>query len=161
MASRVAGWTIIELLIALSVMLLVIGLTVNTVNFGDRKSRDIATTLMNAFVATEVASNNYLLEKGDRPTGLSDSTFVPTYLFTPKQPDGFNAYTLANTSSNYYVCATTTAVVVANEFAYKALEEVRNRVSTDKYFVNPTCGATTNLAPTGSTTMSGTYWLTR
>lgn len=156
-----SGFTVIELLVALSVLIFIIAISVSAFNFGDRATKNTATDLLNSFTAIETAVNNYQLDKGAYPSGMSDSTFVPTYLFTPRPPDSFNAYALANTSGSYYICATTSAAVGALDTGYKALDTVASKLSTDKFFVNNVCGATTSLAPTGSTAMSGTYWLNR
>lgn len=158
---RQVGFTAVELLITLSVLLFVIGISVSAINYGDRATKNTATDVLNALTAIETAFNTYQLDKGAFPSGMADSTFVPSYIFTPKPADGFDAYSLANSSGKYYICATTSGAATAADVPYKALTTIASKVSVDKFFVSNICGATSAVAPTGSSAMSGTYWLNR
>lgn len=174
------GFTIVELLIALSILGLVLSLTISAVNWKDRKATDLATELMGHFTSMELAVSLYNNNTNTYPASLADANFVPSYLFPPKAPQGFDrtfstdGYYLGQqtgqaTSSNngYFICAMVT-VDNSSDARFVALTKVKEKTPTGKFFYNTT-NCTTNgsaplsdiAAPSGTTTIYLAYWLTR
>lgn len=175
------GFTVIELLIAITLLGLVIALTISAVNWKSSKAADIATKLGADFTSIEMAFSLYQNNTGSYPTGLSDTNFVPAYLFPPKGDSTVvdttwqqNGYYLgqqtgqATPNNGYFVC-TKLGVANSSDVRYIALATNMNGQSPSSkfYFNTSDCSsnggaATTNMsAPSGATTIYAVYWLTR
>lgn len=179
------GFTIIELLIALSILGLVLSLTISAVNWKDRRATDLSTELMGHFTSIELAASLYNNNTNTYPASLADASFVPSYLFPPKAPQGFDrafgnatgggGYHLGQqtgqttTSNNgYFICAKVT-VDNSSDARFVALQKVKEKTPTGKFFYNSTNDCTTTglaplsdmAAPSGTTTIYLAYWLTR
>lgn len=167
------GFTLIEILIAVTLLSVATALLLGTVNYQDRAARNTADKITTDFGAIEAAFNNFYADKSGYPTGLGDVTFVPLYLFVPKAPStydgtyGTNGYNLglrtgqASPNNGYYLCAKA-SVTGAADTNWLATTYIGQRLSPNKYFVNTSCPATTNMAaPGGAATIYLTIWLTR
>lgn len=174
------GFTVVELLIALSILGLVLSLTISAVNWKDRKATDLATELMGHFTSMELAVSLFYNNTNGYPTGLDDASLVPSYLFSPKAPVGFNrtfgtdGYYLgqqtgmATASDNgHYLCASVD-VTDGNDAKFVALTMVKEKTPTGKFFYN-TADCTVNgqvplsymADPVAPATIYLAYWLTR
>jgi len=167
------GFTMVELLFSLTLIAFVIGLSVSAVNFKSRSADNTETELVGAFSSIEAATQNYLHDKSSYPTGLTDASFVPVYLFPPRAPSvfdrtyGVSGFSMArqtgqaSPNNGYYVCAKV-SVDNATDYKFEAIKQVAARVSVNKFFYNTACPALTNAAdPAGATTLYPTYWITR
>lgn len=179
------GFTIIELLIALSILGLVLSLTISNVNWKDRKAADMSTELMGHLTSMELAVSLYFNNTNGYPTGLGDTAFVPSYLFAPRAPVGFDrtfgvgGYYLgqqtvdATTSNNgHYICGSVTLTTGATDARYVALTKVAEKTPTGKFYYAPTSATVDCLtdgkvplaigaAPAATDTIHYVYWLTR
>lgn len=168
------GFTLVEIMLALTLVTLASVLLMGVVNYSDRTARNNASQITTAFAAIESAVNRYWNDKnGVYPTGLTDSTFVPTYLFIPALPASFDATYgtngfyfgqqtgQASPNNGYYVCARAN-VTGASDPNWLTAGFIGNYLSAQKYFYNTSCPATSNMgAPAGATTVLYTMWLTR
>lgn len=167
------GFTLVEILVSLSLMAFAISLTVNAMNFSSRAADNIESELISSFSSIEASTQNYFNDKSAYPTGLADATFVPVYLFVPMAPSSYDrAYGVSgfymakrtgqsSPNNGYYICTKVT-VDNASDYRFIAMKQVSSRLSASKYFYNSTCPAITNAAdPTIATTLYPTYWITR
>ena len=167
------GFTLVELLVSLTVIAIMIALSVNVINYSTSQTNNISNELLAKYGEIESAFNTYMTEKGTTPTGLADSTFVPTYLFTPISIKGFDSsygttgfslgQSTGKTSPNngWYVC---TKVVVedSSDVKYSAVVKAASQLSAQKFFYNTSCPSLSNMAePSGSATVYPTYWIMR
>lgn len=167
------GFSLLELVLTITLMSLAIAITASIVNFNSTTVTTTCDDLMNSLTSIESAALNYSSDKSIMPSSLTDTAFVPTYLFPPKAPKTFDAsygtsgYYLAQqtgqTSPNngYYVCARAT-VTSSTDTAFAGILAASEKMSAAKFFYNTTCPATSNMAtPSSSTTVYTTYWFTR
>jgi prepilin-type N-terminal cleavage/methylation domain-containing protein len=167
------GFTLIEILIAMTLLSLLVAVSISALNYNNNVVAGIANDLMSKLSDIESGFNMYVNEKNIPPTGLSDTTFAPTYIFAPVAPQGFdatygtNGFNLAQrtgqTSPNngWYVCAKV-AVSDATDLKYLAIKQVASKVSPQKYFYNTSCPATTNMTdPVAAATVYSSYWISR
>ncbi len=161
------GFTMLEVLVVMIMLSAVIALMVGILGAGsgNRQAESAAMKLLNDFSNIEMAFNNYKQEKNAVPTGLTDATFVPVYLFPPKADSGFDrpiatgwvdGYLLGSSASGTYVCA---QAAYTDTIAATATE-LKKKTSSMKVITNASCGSTTDAMPT-SGTVSFTYWINR
>lgn len=169
------AFTLLEIIVVMVLIGLSTALVISNLNLGKNASDAAAANLQTSFAAIESAFLNYNSDKMQYPNtttnGLTDATFVPGYLFAPQVPAGFDetyghkgyllkGVTLAALNQNgYYICAKKPAGT-ATDPAMRALESLTKHLSSDKYFYNSACPATTNSAP-GAGVMYATYWINR
>lgn len=171
--SSKSGFTLIEILIAMTLLSVMVAITVTAVNYSSNVSAATSGQLMAEFNDIESAFNQYMSEKNAAPSGLGDSTFAPTYLFVPQVPNGFdNTYGTtgfnlaqatgqASPNNGWYIC-TKVAVTGAADNNYIAIKKIASQLSTQKFFYNTSCPATTNMAdPSGAATVYTSYWIMR
>lgn len=83
------GFTMIELVVAMTLLALGVALSVSAINYGDRAKNDVANELMSKFTTIEGAFNLYYADKSTYPAtgtgkqGFNDTAFVPIYLYPP------------------------------------------------------------------------------
>jgi len=162
------GFTMLEVLVVMIMLSAVIALMVGILGTGsaNRQAESASMKLLNDFSNIEMAFNNYKQEKNALPSGLADSTFVPTYLFPPKVDTGFakpsdtgwvDGYNLTTSSSaGNYICAQADFTDSISATA----TELKKKVSSMKVITAPACGATVDAMP-ASGTVSFTYWINR
>lgn len=161
------GFTMLEVLVVMIMLSAVIALMVGILGAGNgnRQAESASMKLLNDFSNIEMAFNNYKQEKNAVPTGLTDATFVPTYLFPPKADTdkgfinpagGTDGYLLTTSSTSNYICAQAT---YSDTIAATATE-LKKKVSSMKVITAAACGATADAMPT-SGTVSFTYWINR
>lgn len=167
------GFTLVELMVVITLIAFVVAISVNYTNYDDRAARNNASKLIADFTTVEGNVGVYQAEKGIYPTGLTDASFVPSYLFVPIPPTswdvsyGTSGYFLAQRTgqaapnNGYYVCAKTT-ITGATDTNWLAMGYVAEKLSSNKFFYNTSCPATVNMgAPGGAVTLYATYWITR
>lgn len=167
------GFTLIEVLVAVTLMSTLVIISASYLNFTTAIVASQSTRLLAAFTEIETDFNRYFSEKNATPTGLTDSTFVPVYLFVPVAPDGFDitygvtGFTLTQITgqtspNNGWVICSKIAVTGSTDTNYSAVKKVATQVSAQKYFYNTSCGATSNMAdPSGAATVYPNYWILR
>jgi prepilin-type N-terminal cleavage/methylation domain-containing protein len=179
------GFTVIELLIALSILGLVLSLTISAVNWKDRKATDISTELMGHFTSMELAVSLYHNNTSAYPVSLADANFVPSYLFPPKAPVSFDrafgnatgggGYYLGQQTTGiakgYFLCAHVTGIADSSDAKFIALTMVKEKTPTGKFFYNTgicttdgSAEAAADIAPASvspTTDIYLVYWLTR
>ena len=164
--SRDKGFTLVEIMVALALLGMAVGIMINAFNMKDATSANIATRVMNDMNSIEMAFNNYLSDKGEYPdcatNGLADTNFAPAYIFPPKPPTGFS-YLLKKTTTQYYICGTI-AVSGATDPDFLALKtNIPLHAPIGKFFYNTSaCPFTANMAdPAGAATVNFTYYFIR
>lgn len=158
------GFTLVEMLVALTLLAGVIAILVSSLNLKNSSANNIASKVMSDMNAIEIGFTNYAQDKNTYPSGLTDATFVPSYLFPPSPPENFGAYSLASSGSSYYICGSV-SVAGANDNSYLALKNYVNvKAPQSKFYYNTTaCPQTASMAsdPSGAATINFTYYLTR
>ena len=167
------GFTLIEILIAMTIMTVLISLSVAAINYNSNIVNNTANELLSKVSDIEAAFNQYVADKNNPPTGLTDATFTPTYLFTPLAPTGYDqtygtsGFTLAQRTgqaspdNGWYVCAKVT-VPNSGDPKFQALKKIATMVSPQKFFYNTSCPATTTMAdPAAAATIYPVYWIMR
>lgn len=167
------GFTLIEILIAMTIMTILISLSVASINYNSNVINNTSNELLSKMGDIEAAYNQYMADKNSPPSGLSDSSFTPAYLFTPVAPTGYdtsygtNGFTLAqrtgqaSPNNGWYVCAKTTVSGIEDP-KYQAMKKIAALVSPQKYFYNTSCPATSNMAdPSAAATVYSNYWIMR
>ena len=158
------GFTLVEMLVALTLLAGVVAILVSSLNLKNSNANNIASKVLSDMNAIEIGFTNYAQEKNAYPSGLSDVTFVPSYLFPPAPPVNFGAYTLANAGSSYYICGSV-SITGDNDNSYLAIKNYMNvKAPQSKFYFNTTaCPHTTSMAtdPSGAATINFTYYLTR
>lgn len=161
------GFTMLEVLVVMIMLSAVIALMVGILGpgTGNRLAESSSMKLLNDFSNIEMAFNNFKQEKAAIPSGLTDTTFVPTYLFPPKVDSGFSTptdtgwvdgYLLTTSSTSNYICAQATVTEGITAMA----TELKKKVSSMKVITAATCGLTTDAMPTTGT-VAFTYWINR
>jgi len=161
------GFTMLEVLVVMIMLSAVIALMVGILGAGsgNRQAESASMKLLNDFSNIEMAFNNYKQEKNALPSGLTDTTFAPTYLFPPKVDAGFakpsdtgwvDGYKLTTSSTNNYICAQ----AAFTDSISATATELKKKVSSMKVITAAACGATADVMPT-SGTVSFTYWISR
>lgn len=171
--SRSKGFTLVEILVCMTILAIMISLMFGIVNYSNQTVNNNAAKVTNDFGAIEAAFVNYFSVKGTYPASLTDATFVPIYLFTPKAPTSFdttygtNGYFLASQTgqaspnNGYYICAKLTAASSSDPL-WLTLTTIGQTLSAQKFFYNTACPATSNMAaPSSATVIYPTIWLTR
>jgi len=135
-------------------------ITVNYVNPMAEMTDGMKGTLNQGLYQLELGYEDYVTVNGSEPSNLGQLT--PAYAFTPSAVfTGASAvWTLSpGATSGRYVCLSGTL----NKSHVWAAEKSQAMHSSQAFFINSTCGATTNNIPTltGSATQSlaVTYWL--
>lgn len=166
-------------MVAVTILAFIISIVVSQVNFSDRTVSNLATSMKSSFSQIELAFVTYANDKNQYPTmttnGLSDTTFVPIYLYVPPMTQNFdsdganyvNGWMLKERTgqsapnNGVYICAKAT-VSGATDSKFRAIKQLATDLPSGKYFYNSACPATSNAAdPGGSTTLYPTYWITR
>ncbi|MGE0917808.1 type II secretion system protein [Trichlorobacter lovleyi] len=162
-----SGFTMLEVLVVMIMLSAVIALMVGILGAGsgNRQAESASMKLLNDFSNIEMAFNNFKHEKNAVPVGLTDSTFVPVYLFPPKADSGFERPTTAGWVDGYLLGASANGNYVCAQAAYSdaiaaAASELKKKTSSMKVITNASCGSTTDSMPT-SGTVSFTYWISR
>lgn len=186
----VSGFTLIELVIAMTLLALAVSLSISAVNYGDRAKSDVANELISRLSAIEGAFNLYYADKSTYPVttagntykdALNDTSFVPQYLFIPPASKAFlGTWTVigsetggtlgwmvglktgaAAPNNGYYVCAKAAdATVEATDLTYMAVLDAAGKMSSNKMFYGASCPVVANTAASGGV-LYVTYWLTR
>lgn len=167
------GFTLIEVLIVVALLTSLIGMSISMVNWEQQAAQNTSNELASKFADIESAFNQYTADKNTQPTGLTDTTFTPIYLFTPHAPKGFdaaygtNGFVLAHQTgqaspnNGWHICSKVT-VTGANDSKYIALKNLSTSLSLQKYFYNTACPSNSNMAdPGGAATIYSVYWITR
>jgi type II secretory pathway pseudopilin PulG len=169
---NVNGFSVFEVMLVLSVLSMLVTLMVSLLGTGstNQQAENSAMKLMNDFASIEMAFNNYKQEKATVPAGLTDATFVPTYLFPPKADTFFVNYTstTAGAVDGYRLGAAVVApignyICAQAPFSTPVINTVTSllqKVSSQKVFVNSVCPSATTAIP-ASGTVSITYWIVR
>lgn len=161
------AFTIIEVLVVLGMLSAVIVMMVGLLGNGatNRQAENSAMKLINDFSSIEMAFTNYKQEKLAIPTGLTDPTFVPAYLFPPKVDKGFDkpaapgwvdGYLLETSPDGNYICVQAPFSISINDM----ITSLKQKLSSQKIMVNATCPSITDVPPVAGT-ISMTYWIAR
>lgn len=98
--------------------------------------------------------SDYVAETGNTPTSLSQIS--PQYVFTPTAPKGlawsYGSGAYSTSFNGTYFCLSGSAMSVE----VQAAEDLESTFSPEQYFVNSSCGATSD-ATVGST-LAITFW---
>ena len=144
------GFTLIEILIALTIMTMLIGLSVSAINYSSNLVNNTSNELLSKMGDIESAFNQYSTDKNAPPAGLTDATFAPTYLFVPNTPVGFdqaygtNGFNLAQRTgqaspdNGWYIC-TKTSITDQNDMKYQAIKKMASNLSPQKFFYASAC----------------------
>lgn len=111
------------------------------------------------FNAYDSAWTSYKKAMGSPPsTATWAADLTPSYIFAPQAPSGFTWSYGTNGSGGYWFCLGNAS---ANKTGYLALNRLTTLYSAQRYFVNNSCGATSNMAAPGSypTAVRATYWM--
>jgi len=165
------GFTLLEVLAALTVLSLLYAVTATNVNPSKYAADTISGELMVSFADIGQSLQNYQNEKSVFPTGLNDVTFVSYYIYPPVAPNGFDrsygvsGYNLAlqtgqvSPNNGWYVCVKTT-VSNANDVKFLALKKTAANLSASRFFYNTSCPAYSNMSdPAASATVYATNWI--
>lgn len=167
------GFTLIEILISITLLTVLILISASYMNYNPMLISSEANQLMSGYADIEGAFNRYVSEKNANPTGLTDATFVPIYLFVPMPPGAFDTtygtsgYTLTQVTgqtspNNGWVICNKIGVSGATDLNYLAVKKAASSLSAQKYFYNTSCGATSNMAdPGAAATVYTNYWISR
>lgn len=155
------GFTVVELLIAITILSFLIATAVSVVNYKKDAVTQTASKILSDLEAIEMAFTNYNTDKNAYPASLVDATFVGgKYLFVPVPPDGFAAYTMSSDATGYYVC-TNASVTGTTDYKYEAFTKILTKAPADKAFKNTVCPATANADPAYPAALYLTYWIFR
>lgn len=167
------GFTLIEILVVLALVGMLIAITTGLLNYSGWMVNSESSDLVGSFESIDTAYLNYVNDKNTAPTGLNDATFVPTYLFPPIAPSGFDrsygvsGFNLgsqtgqAAPNNGDYVCARA-IVSGAGATEYKAIKAAALSMPSLKFFYNTSCPSVSNMAdPGGTATVYVTNWFTR
>lgn len=172
------GFTLIEVMITVILLTALVAMSVKSYNTGSSLVDSSASNLMGAMGDIETNFGLYLSDKNQTPTsttltGLTDTTFVPTYLMVPNTVQRFDAtygtsgYVLAQQTgqpvgNNGWYIASKVAVTGSTDISWLAISKAASKLSLNKFFYNTTVPALTNMAaPAGAATVYVTYWITR
>jgi prepilin-type N-terminal cleavage/methylation domain-containing protein len=156
------GFTVVELLIAVTILAFLVAAAISTINFQRDAVRQTASKLMSDFSAIEMAFTNYSISRNAFPASLTDPTFVGgVFLFVPTPPEGFAAYTMSSNASGYFLC-TSAQVSGTADARFESIIEAQARAPVGKTFRNTICPAATNADPASfPAILHFTYWIFR
>lgn len=167
------GFTLIELMITIAIIIFLTSVMVASVNFGNQAATNVATQLKSDFAAIEMSFNRYSNDKNAYPTGLADASFVPVYLTPPVCPSGFDTtyatsgYVLTQVTgqpspnNGYFIC-TRVNVSGPSDSKFQGIKIAAAQLPPLKFFYNTVAGATSNMVdPAAAATVYVTYWLMR
>jgi prepilin-type N-terminal cleavage/methylation domain-containing protein len=156
------GFTVVELLIAVTIFAFLVATAVSSINFQRDAVRQTASKLMSDLSAIEMAFTNYSVNRNAFPTGLTDPTFVGgVFLFVPTPPDGFAAYTMSSNTNGFFICTSAT-VSGTTDHRFESIMRAQSKAPAGKTFSNTTCPAVTNANPASfPATLHFTYWIFR
>jgi len=167
------GFTLIEILVVITLIGVIMAVMVSSGGLQNMSAQNNSSKMVSDLSLIQNAFGNYHTEECAYPTGLADATFVPTYIFSPPVPTGWdaaygtNGYLIgvqtgqAAPNNGYYVCARV-SVLDATDPNWKATTLMALQFAPTQYFVNTSCTAVTNMAaPAGEATAYVTFWLTR
>lgn len=163
-----------EVIIAITLLSTLIAISMSKFNFTTKISDNVAADLQSAMTEIETSFGLYQNDKNAAPTGLTDTTFVPIYVMIPKISAAFdNAYGTngfnlvertgqASPDNGWYI-ATKVTISGSNDPNWNAITRIASKLPSTKFYYNTTAPpATSNMAaPSGSTTLYTTYWITR
>ena len=167
------GFTLIEILVAIALLGGLIAIFATSTNFSDPMVQSQTSELVASLDTINSAFIIYVNETTTEPTGLSDTTFAPVYLFPPIAPTGFDktygvsGFLMAKRTgqsspdNGMYLCV---KAIVAGPTAttYLAIKNAATKTSTMKYCYNTSCPSVVNMAdPSGATTVYATNWIYR
>ena len=175
-----AGFTMIELIVALTLLAFITTLTMNYVNFSSRAVENLSVRLLSDFTNLEAGFSSYSYDKGtdvvdSNANGeyLDEATLVPVYAFVPKISTGFDAgygvsgFSLrkrtgqAAPNNGFFICARA-SVSGADATEFLAIKDIASKTAATKFYYNTACPETANMAdPAGAATVYTTYWLSR
>lgn len=172
------GFTLIEILVVIMLLSSLVAITVKNFSVGSSLIDSSSATLMSAMGEIETSFGLYLSDKNQTPatttlTGLTDTTFVPAYIMVPNAVQRFDAtygtsgYLLKQQTgqaigNNGWYVSTRVTVSGSSDIAWQAITKTASKLSVNKFFYNTSVPALTNMAaPSGTTTVYVTYWITR
>jgi prepilin-type N-terminal cleavage/methylation domain-containing protein len=157
-----AGFTIIELLVAVTILGFLVAASISVINFRQDAVRQTASKITSDMSSIEMAFTNYSISRNAFPTGLTDPTFVGgVFLFVPTPPDGFTPYTMSSNADGFFICTSATVSGTA-DFRYQSILRVQSNSPQGKSFRNTICPAITNVDPaTFPATLHFTWWIFR
>lgn len=130
--------------------------SVNYINPIAQIAAKLEPQMINSFHTLESGYNAYVLAVGSNPTQLSDIT--PKYAFLPAAPKNtsWSFGTGGSNGTGQYFCLSG----VFNPALMRASINLQGSLSPQAYFINSTCGVTTNAIPAGNNpTVALTYWV--
>lgn len=156
------GFTVIELLIAVTIFAFLVAAAVSSINFQRDAVRQTASKLISDLSVIEMAFTNYSVSKNRFPTGLTDPTFINgIYLFVPAPPDGFTPYTMSSDANGHFLCTSTTVSGITDH-RFETIIRAQSKTPAGKTFRNSSCPAITNADPAAyPATLHFTYWIFR
>lgn len=161
------GFTLIEIMVALAMVAVAVGLMISAVNLKDSTTQNTASQVLSDMNSIEMAFNRYLSDKGTYPAsgtdGFTDATFVPSYIFEPKPPTGFTDYILKSSGAQYFICSSIDVTGPTDPKFLALKTNITGKAPTGKFFYSTTaCPATLSMAdPAGAATVNLTYYLIR
>lgn len=166
-----SGFTVLELIIVITLLAFVLGITLTGINYGyfSAQKKQVANKIMSDLSVMESGFTSYAVDRNAYPSHSSnlllDSNFVPRYLNPPTADENFdttyglNGYLMFNNDHGYYICAKA-PVKGSSDLVYQAIKIVAGKLPATKFYYNTECAAQENMSdPDSSTTVYITYWL--
>ena len=168
------GFTLIEMLVVITLLGTIMAIMVSSKSVSNYGATNTANKIGSDLALIQNGAVTYNTDKNAYPTGMTDATFVPTYLFAPLVPTGWdssygtNGYYMglqtgqATPNNGEYVCARANNVSSATDLNWIATTLITQQFAPTQYYVNTSCMAVTNMAaPVIPTTVYITFWITR
>lgn len=168
------GFTLIELLVVITLLATIMAIMVSSKSMSNYAASNTANKIGSDLALIQNGATTYNTDKNAYPTGMTDATFVPTYLFAPMVPAGWdatygtNGYFMglqsgqATPNNGEYVCARANNVGSAVDLNWLAATLITQQYAPTQYYVNTSCMAVANMAaPVIPTTVYITFWITR
>ena len=155
------GFTLIEILLVLMVIGMIISIMQSNMNYAGIFRQDYVNDYLSDVTDMEISVSNYLSDKEKYPEGevdndldgaqerelknfLTDTTFVPDYLFPPKSPGNFDqdfgrdGYFVTQAASGaIFVCARVKEVA-EGDLSYKAIVELADKLPDYRFTASST-----------------------
>jgi type II secretory pathway pseudopilin PulG len=166
--SKIKGFALLELLIAITLLTTAIAISVSYVNVSGIIEKKTALKLDADFKAIERAIENYKDATGNYTAGegeLNDINFpelIPSFLFPPRACKNFTNYSYKNDNNTKVYIYTSTNVESKNTASYKAMRDFKNKSPMYKVYINTFAGAISSINESSLSfpaVLYVTYWV--